>query len=243
MSYTHSHAGPDFRDFIAHTVRSKRARSYLEVGVRDAATLTVVTCPSIGVDPYFAFSNNPIANKSVLHLYQMTSDEFFRDYDPRAILGSPLDVAFLDGLHQFEYLLRDFMYVEAVSHRETLVMLDDCLPLNSEMTERIHRPELRENKHYASWWTGDVWKLLPILKEYRPDLRVTPLDTTPTGNVCITNLDCASTTLRDHYYEILDKYLKISMDDNYIISFYESLPIKSAREVMRDFESSLTIGP
>jgi hypothetical protein len=97
--------GPLYSAFVWDVLARKNARNYLEVGVRDGATLAKVDCPAIGVDPAFAFNRNPVGHKRVLHLYQMTSDAFFRDFDPRQIFGSTVDVAFLDGLHQFEYLL------------------------------------------------------------------------------------------------------------------------------------------
>ena len=55
-------------------------------------------------------------------------------------------------------------------------------------------------------WTGDVWRLLPIFKKYRPDLRVIAVDCEPTGLVVCTKLDPRSTVLADHYYEIIDEF-------------------------------------
>ncbi len=33
------------------------------------------------------------------------------------------------------------------------------------------------------YWTGDVWKLIPILQRYRPDLQLTLFDAPPSGLV------------------------------------------------------------
>ncbi len=107
----------------------------------DGTTLSRIDCPSIGVDPFFQITGNVIGKKTNIHLYQMTSDDFFRDYEPSRIINAPIDVIFLDGLHQFEYLLRDFINSEKVTHRHGLIMLDDCLPANAEMTERTHNQE------------------------------------------------------------------------------------------------------
>ena len=243
MKFSHYHTGPLFRDFIAQVIRKKQARGYLEVGVRDGATLVLADCPSIGVDPDFQLSLNPMGSKTALHLYQMTSDQFFRDHDPRLILGAPVDVVFLDGLHQFEYLLRDFINSEAVSRKEGLIMLDDCLPVNSEMTERYHAPDAREDKDLAQWWTGDVWKLLPILQTFRPDLRICPIDTQPTGNICITNLDPTSTILRERYYEIVDRYRDLTMNDSLLEQFYKDYPVQPASKILHGFDASMWIGP
>ncbi|MVA24475.1 hypothetical protein GOZ92_08490 [Agrobacterium vitis] len=79
----------------------------------------------------------------------MTSDAFFRDHDPRVILGRSPDVVFLDGLHQFEYLLRDFINSERIAHRDTVILLDDCLPINAEMTERVFNMAGRRDRDNA----------------------------------------------------------------------------------------------
>ena len=242
MAIAHHHQGPIFRDFVARMVQSKRARTYLEIGVRDGSTLVLVDCASIGVDPSFQFTLNPMGKKPSLHLFQMTSDEFFKSHDVVEILGRPLDVVFLDGLHQFEYLLRDFYNSERSSHRDGLIMLDDCLPVNSEMTERTHNPAGRANQDLASWWTGDVWKMLPILRKFRPDLQIALVDTSPTGNVCVVNLDPTSTVLRDRYFDIVAEFAGIAMDDQLLVQLYRDNHVVEASTILSGFDASLTIG-
>ncbi|TNE35797.1 MAG: class I SAM-dependent methyltransferase [Alphaproteobacteria bacterium] len=239
----HTHSDVDFRDFIAAMVAAKRARFYLEIGVRDGTTISRIDCDAIGVDPFFQFTLDPVGKKRALYLFQETSDEFFRNRDASAIAGGAIDAVFLDGLHQFEYLLRDFINSEQVCHPDGLIMMDDCLPVNSEMTERTHHPENRVDVDHAGWWTGDVWKLVPILKKYRPDLRITLADTSPTGNVCVTNLDPSSTVLKNKFYEIVDEYRNIVMDEALIERFYKENEITAAADIMRDFEASLVVGP
>jgi hypothetical protein len=202
-------SGPVYRDFVRQVVELKNARNYLEVGVLNGSTIANISVPTIGVDPKFVFAFNPAGRKRVLHLYQMTSDEFFRDHDPRAIFGAPVDVAFLDGMHLFEYLLRDFINTERACDPNGVILLDDCLPVNIEMTERQRRPEARQDQEIATWWTGDVWKVVSILREYRPELRIIPVDTTPTGTVMVSNLDPGSTVLKDSYFEIVDRFAAV----------------------------------
>lgn len=226
------HQGVHYRTFIEEVVRRKKARTYLEIGVCTGETIAKIDCDSIGVDPAFAFTHNPVGKKRRLHLFQMTSDEFFRDYDPRQILGQPLDVAFLDGLHLFEFLLRDFISTEAASLPNSLIMLDDCFPLNIEMAERYPAPEKRQDKRYADWWTGDVWKLLPILQEYRPDLRIICVDTPPTGNVMVTCLDPTSTVLRDNYFKIIDQFINTDLIDGRFQEFHGSHQLTSTATIL-----------
>ncbi|WP_372783463.1 class I SAM-dependent methyltransferase [Phenylobacterium sp.] len=231
--------GPAYREFVRDIVRLKHARSYLEVGVQSGSTLALIDCPSIGVDPNFIFDRNPAGKKSVLHLYQMGSDEFFRDHDPRAIFGGPVDVAFLDGLHQFEYLLRDFINTEKVCGPASVILLDDCLPINLEMTERKHRPELRKDKAIAGWWTGDVWKVVEILREYRPDLRITPVDVVPTGSIVVSNLDPGSTRLSDAYFEIIDRFAAVELDAKSFETYWKANAPVAAATLTEDFSLSL----
>lgn len=122
-------------------------------------------------------------------------------------------------------------------------MLDDCLPVNAEMTERQYRPEKRQHAELAPWWTGDVWKLIPILKKWRPDLRLTLVDTQPTGNVCITNLDPSSTVLKDNFYKIVDEYKAVEMNDESLRKFYAEHEITASFALMNDFEASCFVGP
>ncbi len=242
MSFIHEHTGNGYRDFLLALANKREARTYLEVGVRYGETLTMMECDCIGVDPQFQFRSNPVGSKKVLHLFQMTSDRFFRQYDPRVIFGQTVDLIFLDGLHQFEYLLRDFIASERIAEPGSLIVLDDCLPLNVEMTERQHEPSKRKEDKFKDWWTGDVWKMLPILRKYRPDLRIVPVDTQATGSVCITKLDPTSNTLKDSYFQIIDEFKSIQLDDDKLQSFYETNRTVSSREVLRSCEASLFLG-
>ena len=223
--------GPMYREFVRVVASVKRARSYLEVGVYNASTLSIIECASIGVDPEFAFDRNPMGKKPSLRLYQMTSDDYFRDHDPRTDFGGPVDVAFLDGMHLFEYLLRDFINTERACAPGSVILLDDCLPINIEMAERERRPHLRKDRAVAAWWTGDVWKVLHILREYRPELKIVPVDVVPTGSIAVTNLDPDSTRLQDAYDEIVARYMDMELTpalfDQHWIDF-APLPVPAA---------------
>lgn len=240
--YQHRHHGAGYRHYIQSVVQAKTARSYLEIGVRDGEMLSMISVPSIGVDPNFNISFPITANKKQCHLFQMTSDEFFRDHCPRDILKSEIDIVFLDGLHQFEYLLRDFMNAERCCHQNSVIMLDDCLPLNAEMTERLFEPEKRKHDATSRMWTGDVWKIVPILRKYRPDLHIVVADTQPTGNVAITRLDNSSDVLRNNYYDIIAEFTLIPSNEKSISDYYESLNILSTNEISSGFELSRHLG-
>ena len=77
-------------------------------------------------------------------------------------------------MHLFEYLLRDFMNTEAASDPKGVIMMHDLVPHDLAMTTR-------DLSAIRGAWTGDVWKLLPILQRWRPDLTLTMLNLRPTG--------------------------------------------------------------
>src|SRR3712207_5336295 len=76
-----------------------RPKTYLEVGTESGVTLSIAQCASLAVDPAFQVRRDIIGRKPSLHIYQMTSDAFFREHDPTTILGDKVDLAFLDGMH------------------------------------------------------------------------------------------------------------------------------------------------
>ena len=238
----HTNHGHIYSDFIQQITQLKNARSYMEIGVRDGTNLSKISCSSIGVDPNFTLSLNPLGQKKELYLFQETSDEFFRYRDVPSILGRPIEVSFLDGLHQFEFLLRDFMNSEKVSSPDGVIFLDDCLPVNADMTERVHNPDARQDEDTKYYWTGDVWKVVPILKKYRPDLRLTLVDTVPTGTVCVTKLDPSNNVLQDNYHKIVDEFMRIDLGEGPLKKYYQDIQIVSSNTVLNNFDYSLYVG-
>src|SRR5687768_9949099 len=89
-----------------------KPRTYLEIGAEVGISLSLAECASVAVDPAFRLTKDVIRSKPSLHLYQTTSDAFFRSFDPIGILGDKIELAFLDGMHLYEFLLRDFMNTE-----------------------------------------------------------------------------------------------------------------------------------
>ena len=227
--------GPSYRDFIKLATLAKPAERYLEIGVHNGSSLTMVDCKAIGVDPEFVLQFNPVTKKPALFLFQMTSDDYFATQDTRALLGGDVDVAFLDGMHLFEYLLRDFINTEKLCAPNSLILLDDCLPVNVEMTERDRRPEQRKDKEIAGWWTGDVWKVVIALREYRPDLVLTCVDVQPTGSIVVTNLDPASTVLSDAYDEIVARFIDMELTPERFEAYWQlnaPMPVLSAAALL-----------
>ncbi|MGI3186205.1 hypothetical protein [Nioella aestuarii] len=195
---------------------------YMEIGCRDGSSFAPVRSKTIAVDPFFRVERNAIGAKPALHIFQQTSDDFFASGFLDA-LGIRLSLSFLDGMHLFEYLLRDVIQTERRSRPDGVIMMHDCCPFDHPMTTR----DLNNIPEAA--WTGDVWKLLPILKQYRPDLKIDVLDCKPTGLVMLSNLDPGNTALSDAYDKILADWVTVTLEDYGTARFFESFDYVSAR--------------
>jgi hypothetical protein len=101
-------------------------------------------------------------------------------------------------MHLVEFALRDFMHVERYSDWGTVVAFDDMLPRDVD--------EAARDRHTDAW-TGDVFKLMPVLAEHRPDLFVIPVDTEPTGILLVLGADPASGVLAERYDAIVARWV------------------------------------
>lgn len=184
-----------YLDFLADVHRRLSPQAYLEIGVRHGNSLAIADCRAVGVDPEF---NIRAELDGDVALFRTTSDEYFSRPDPLAATrGVPFDLSFIDGLHLFEYALRDFLFAERYSSGRGMIIFDDVLPRSVD--------EAARERHTADW-TGDVFGVLATLERYRPDLIVIPLDTKPTGLLVVVGLDAASTVLADNYDAIMTEF-------------------------------------
>jgi hypothetical protein len=182
------------------------------------------------VDPQFIISDDVIGKKPALQVFQETSDAFFAKRDLEGLLGGPVDLAFLDGMHLFEYLLRDFFNTERYCRRNSVIVLHDCAPCDEFIATRSPQDPKRRNSKNPGWWAGDAWKMLPILKQFRPDITIYVLDSVPTGLVVVTNLDPDSRILTDNYYRILDEFRDLTLDGENFDRFINSIDFIDAAE-------------
>jgi predicted O-methyltransferase YrrM len=168
-------------EFLQQLHDTLKPRGYLEIGVQYGTSLALAKCPSIGIDPAPMLQGH--VKDTVLQT--MTSDHFFEtlpissDGNLKYVTDN-LDLAFIDGMHLFEYALRDFLNVERYSNPQTVVVFDDVLPRNQQEAARDQCP---------GDWTGDVWKVPRLLKLYRPDLAIHLVNTDPTGTAVVWNLN------------------------------------------------------
>lgn len=133
---------------------SKNSDSYLEIGVEYGYTFRNTHFVSkVGVDP------DPKINDSKIVL--KTSDDYFI-YLKETDSNKRFDCIFIDGMHQSEYVLNDFINSLAVLNDEGKIMIDDILPQSYNEQLRIPIKHYYENGilKYGEPWTGDVWKTI-----------------------------------------------------------------------------------
>jgi hypothetical protein len=181
------------------TVKPER---YLEIGVHEGHSLAFVQpgTRAVGVDPEPKVENVP--DNTVI--VPTTSDAFFADPELVGLLGGPIDLAFVDGLHLHEQTLRDVANVEKFSHPDGVIMIHDCLPIDARTSARDRTTVV---------WSGDVWKVVVALRRHRPDLTVTTIDVEPTGLAIVSGLDPTNTLLHDDHDAIIEELSGIEYDD------------------------------
>jgi hypothetical protein len=215
--------GQRYTEFFEQLHAALHVDWYLEVGCRAGTSFAPVRSKTIAIDPYFKAETNIIGSKPRLFVFQETSDSFFKSGFLK-LNKIDLSFSFLDGMHLFEFLLRDFMNAEANSLAKGVIAMHDCCPF----TERMQTRDLEKLPPGA--WTGDVWKIVPILQEYRPDLNVTVLGCRPTGLVMVSNLDPANTVLQENYDEIIRRFTPHTLESWGAKKFYDSFAYADPQE-------------
>ncbi|TVQ85277.1 MAG: methyltransferase domain-containing protein [Chromatiaceae bacterium] len=186
-------AAPSYLEVLQRVHAQLQPSLYLEIGVRHGRSLALASCPAIGVDPAPDLQQ-PLP--PAVSMIQATSDDFFEQH-ARDQLSTAPGLAFIDGLHLFEYALRDFMHIERWSAPHTLVVVDDIFP---------NHPLQARRGRVTRVWCGDVWKLYQCLAEQRPDLVLVPLDSAPCGTLLVAGLDRDNRTLWERYNPLVRQY-------------------------------------
>src|ERR1700722_6300659 len=205
--------GTFYQTFLKRMHSALQPNTYFEIGTLNGDTLRLASCTCISVDPHFQISSEVLGNKPACYFFQVGSDEFFEKHNPIEIFSKAIDIAFLDGMHLFEFLLRDFYNTERYCTRSSIIVLHDCLPGDEYIAVRDPSDSARQKSSRPNYWTGDVWKLVPVLRRWRPDLKIAVLDAPPTGLVLVTNFDSGNRVLRENYTAIMDSYLNLDLGE------------------------------
>ena len=196
--------GENFLQLLGRFHRHLRPRTYVEIGVETGASI-VLAQPgtlALGVDPEPKITR-PLPEN--VRIFAQPSDDFFQR-DVRAELGGlPVELALIDGMHHFEFALRDFMNLERLSTPESTILIDDVFP-HDRTTARRERT--------TAFWSGDVWRVVVLLKKHRPDLQVHVVASPPTGLAVVRNLDPSSRVIADNLERLCAEFM--ALDYSYL---------------------------
>lgn len=199
-----------------------KANNYLEIGVQHGKVLTKIKCENkVGVDPCFKLSNHKkIKNTlgiSKFKAFPITSDEFFQKHAEK-ILKNGIDVAFVDGLHNYEQSFKDVENCLKYMNKNGVIIIHDCSPLSAAGAYPVKKSidemlELANKGDLPGWngsWNGDVWKTLVHQRIIKSDLDIFTLNLdwglgiiTEGKNNKIKN--CTVAELKDADYSFLEK--------------------------------------
>jgi hypothetical protein len=224
--------GPGYYKVLRWIHRILRPENYVEIGVHKGISLLQVVrdTPCIAVDP------EPSIEQDVeqelerrlpdLKLYELTSDEFFARYDLNDLLGGEVGLSFIDGLHLFEQVLRDFINLERNSAGHTVILLHDCVPLDEVTASR---------ERTTDFYCGDVWKATLAIRRLRPELEMAIVPTAPTGLCLVRGLDSASRLLEQELSDVVATYRELEF--GYYLAHRQEMPeqISNAENAVKDW--------
>jgi len=225
--------GPAYYRVLNWTHRFLKPANYVEIGVHRGISLLQAipgTPCIIGVDPEptieGAVEQSIQRRIPATRIYQLTSDDFFARHDLSELLDGPVALAFIDGLHLFEQVLRDFVNLEKHTDSRTLILLHDCLPLDEVTASR---------ERTTDFYCGDVWKAALALRRRRPDLDMITVRTPPSGLCLVRGLDAGNEGLEQELPEIVTEYR--DLDFAYYLAHGDEMPdqIPSDRKVVGEW--------
>lgn len=175
---------------------------YLEIGVQTGTSLALAHDHTtvVGVDPAPQVDRE-VRRRPNVEIYPQTADDFFAGINRSHARTPAFDLAFIDGMHLIENVVRDLANVEEWMRPGGIIAIDDVLPYDPSIAGRVPLP---------GDWAGDVWKIWPILAKWRPDLTITMVDVAPTGLMVLQHLDPDNgpATLRGFYDAIIGTWMR-----------------------------------
>ena len=162
-------------------MKQKGLSNYLEIGVFNGHIFfRVKSTFKIAVDPEFTFDTLRKIGKTFINPYNLfnkyfskTSDDFFVQDAPRLFAKKKVEIALVDGMHEYEYALRDVENILHYLKDDGVIIMHDCNPQTKEAARTY---EEWEAKGKTGQWNGDVWKTILHLRTFRKDIDVFVLD-------------------------------------------------------------------
>jgi len=142
-------SGPIISDLGAPFMNTPAAGTYLEIGVDEGGSLEIVRPETLDAG-YRSERTSAKTSKAPTAGIRQTSDDFSRNdvtFYWAASLGSRLH----DGMHQFEFALRDFFNVERHCSADSIILIHDVYPIDAISAGR---------ERVSNFWSGDIWRLI-----------------------------------------------------------------------------------
>jgi len=203
-----------YLDFLEHLHR-KRYNRYFEIGTRAGDSIKLSRSPSVAIDPFLQVDSDVIGEKDSCLFFQTKSDDFFEQEFPN-FRELTCELGFIDGLHLFEYALKDFINLAKISAEKSLLIFHDPMPWSFEMTRRdyLGRPK--------GAWTGDVWKLVPILLDAGLKDSMSLIPSAPSGLLAVMNPDQTKVLeLHNNFAKIVADWTDVTLEIYGLKKFYE----------------------
>ena len=214
-----------YKTFLPKLHEIVKPNNYVEIGIRHGYSLSISPLANkIAIDPGYGKSDMQFDVQNTT-FFKTTSDDFFTNYNLDNYFKNSFDLGYIDGLHLFEYALRDFINLEKASNKSSIIIVDDVIPRTEEEANR---------KPSGGTWTGDVWKIISCLTKYRQDLasQMILAKSEPTGCLIIVSPDNNNSALVDNYENIINQYLS---DD------YPMMPDEKIQNIAVSAEKALDI--
>ncbi len=151
FKYNHS-------NFIAELVKQINCKTYLELGVYDGITLSLV---EPFVDRIISVDIKDVRKWRIGEFHLETTDNFFEHFNEM------VDVVFIDADHNFESVKKDFKNSLNILNKYGMIILHDTDPM--------------ENMYLDPGYCGDSYKMDSWVRDNFEDLDVMTLPLTQAG--------------------------------------------------------------
>jgi hypothetical protein len=165
---------------IRTLMRKKNLKNYLEIGVFNGHVFFRVSSTfKIAVDPEFKFDAVRKTGKLFTNPYNLynkyiekTSDAFFAEDAASLFSEKKVQVALVDGMHEYSFSLRDVENTLQYLSDDGVIIMHDCNPQAKEEAGTFEEWQIKG----SGQWNGDVWKAIVHLRSLRNDVNVFVLD-------------------------------------------------------------------
>jgi hypothetical protein len=220
--------------------QQKGFRNYLEIGVFNGHIFFRIRSSfKVAVDPAFIFGNGRKAVKLLINPYnyynryfRKTSDDFFGQDAPQVFANKKIELALVDGMHEYEFALRDVENILNYSSEEVVILLHDCNPVTRDASCSY---EEWEDRKFSGTWNGDVWKTVLYLRSQRKDLTCFVLDCDHGLGIVVKRpnnqlLPYSPEQIKNFTYDDFDRSREKWLDlrpASYFYDFFKLSPVKS----------------